>query len=189
MVDYDERRTNLPGGVRIDPAQFNREGTFTVTMAAAASAGATSLTVDPLPDDLRVGDILDFTGAGEFAKVTTAAAEGEETVAVEALDAGIEDGDTATVIGAGVKTIPAGTVIGRTNAERDADTAFGPADDADDEVFILVNTIQDADINADAEVMRRGAGIKVNLFPGWDNLSAAIQTALADKYELTRGRG
>ena len=116
---------SLPGFV-VDPHSINRnsgrqidwdavgEGyrstAVLVTMAAEATATATSLTVDPLPGAVKAGTLLRF-GAGEYAYVTTDAAAGAEELVVEAIPATIEDGDTATVPGDGDKSIPAGTIM------------------------------------------------------------------------------
>jgi hypothetical protein len=87
-----------------------RSTAFTVTMAAEATATATSLTVDPLPGAVPAGTLLRFW-AGEYAYVTEAAAAGDEALTVEAIPATIENGDTATVPGTGAKSIPAGTMM------------------------------------------------------------------------------
>lgn len=85
------------------------DGGFVVQMNGAAIATAVSLTVDPLKGPVKAGTLLNFTGPGEVAVVTTDAALGATTIAVEPLDAAIEDNDTATVPGTGKKKVPAGT--------------------------------------------------------------------------------
>lgn len=67
----------------------------TVTTSAQADAGATSIAVNALSAALPIGTILNFSGAGEFAILTAAAAQGATALTVEALDATIESGDTA----------------------------------------------------------------------------------------------
>jgi hypothetical protein len=100
------------GGHQIDWAavgeQFRATPGQIVTMAAAALAAATSLTVEALTYAIPAGTVLNFTGAGEFAITTAAAAAGATSITVEALDAAIEDDDTATVAGSGSKYLPAG---------------------------------------------------------------------------------
>jgi hypothetical protein len=104
------------GGHTIDWAsvgeEYRRTPGQTVTMAAAASAGAVSLTVEALTYAIPSGTTLNFTGAGEFAITTADAAAGATALAVEATDAAIEDDDTAIVAGSGDKFIPAGTRMG-----------------------------------------------------------------------------
>lgn len=95
------------------PVSYIAGTSYTITAAAAALAAATSITVAALPVALPVGTILNFTGAGEFATLTASAAAGATTLTVEALDAGIEDTDTATykISYSQAKVIPAGTVM------------------------------------------------------------------------------
>jgi hypothetical protein len=85
---------------------------FVVTTTALAAAAATSIAVVALPGALVAGQLLDFTGAGEVAVVAApGAAAGATSVPVEALDAAVENGDTAIVAGSGKKRLPAGTVV------------------------------------------------------------------------------
>lgn len=89
----------------------------------------------------------------------------------------------------GRRPIPAGTVIGRTLAERDASAAFGLAVNTDDEIFIVAFDVTDAaDIN-DCEVLRAYAGvlIKENFLPGFSGLAALLQTAIRARYNCVRG--
>lgn len=185
-VDYHDREHNLPGGARLDPAAFPYTGQYTAKANGAAAAGATSITVDPLPADIQIGQVLDWTGTGELSRVTAKALKGAVTISVEALDAGVEDNDEAGY-GNVRKTVRGGTIVGRTNAERDASAGFGPAADADDEVFITIFTVFDANINPDVELYRRGGGVKVNLLPAYAAASSAIKTKLDAKYEMVRG--
>lgn len=87
----------------------------------------------------------------------------------------------------GRKPIPSGTPIGRTIAERDAGDAFGPADAADDEVFLLAFDIPDAVLNDDAELYRPGSAVKENFLPGWAGLAAGVKTVIRDLYVCYRG--
>jgi hypothetical protein len=68
-----------------------RIGGQVVTMNGAASAAATSITVDPLPVALTVGMNLYFGQSQEFARVTAPAAAGATTVSVESLPQALED--------------------------------------------------------------------------------------------------
>ncbi len=66
----------------------------TIKLAAAAAAGAVSLTVDPLPIDLEIGDLLDF-GALEQVVVTVGAAgalAAATSVPVDALSGPVPSG-------------------------------------------------------------------------------------------------
>lgn len=187
-VDYFDRPYNLPGGARLHPADFAREGTFTVTVGAGgALAGALSIPVTALPGAVPAGTILDFTGPGEFALVTSDAAIGAVSLAVEALDAAIEAGDTATFQGSGKRYVPSGTCIGRTFAEAEANRGFGPAVATDEQIYLLLHTVIDADQNPDCELYRHGGAIKLNHLPGYAGLPAGVQQAIRDNYEITYG--
>ncbi len=87
--------------------------------------------------------------------------------------------------------VPAGTVVGRTVAERNSGAAFGVAADTDDDIFI---TVADVDINdantggrVDVDLVRHGTLIKVNFLPSYTAASAAMKTKLEAKYQLILG--
>lgn len=90
---------------------------------------------------------------------------------------------------AGKRTLPAGTLIGRTFAERTADTPYGAAADTDDEVYIVAYDIFDLNEVNDAEVLRGGTLIKENLLPGWSGLSATLKAKVRAVYQTTTGAG
>ena len=87
-----------------------------VTMAAAALADATSLTVEALEFAVPAGTLLYFGESGEHTRVSANAAAGATTLAVQAPHGAIEDGDTATIAGQGDKFIPAGEVMDEIDA-------------------------------------------------------------------------
>lgn len=89
----------------------------------------------------------------------------------------------------GRKPIPSGTILGRTIAERDAGTGYGPAAATDpaSEIFILAFDISDALKNDDAELYRPGSIVKENFLPGFGGLVAGVVTILRDRYILTHG--
>lgn len=90
---------------------------------------------------------------------------------------------------AGKRYVAAGSLIGRTFAEQDADTPFGVAADTDDEIFIVAYDIYDLNEINDAEVLRRGTLIKYNLLPGWTAMSAALKAKVRTAYQPTKGAG
>jgi hypothetical protein len=184
--DYFNRDSVLPGGVKVDPTQFPREGAVQVTVNGAVTAGATSITVDALTGPIPANTMLRFTG-GQMAFVNAAAATGATTLAVDALGFDIPDNAAAWYMGSGKVTIVDGTLIGRTFAERDAKTPFGPAVSTDEEVYALVHTIDDAIRNNDADVYRHGRLIDETHFPGWASLSGAMQTLVRSLYQTTIG--
>lgn len=189
LADYTSRDRLVPGGVKLDASQFPIEGTVVVSAPSGAAAAAISIAVEALSGPIPNGTILDFTGAGEFVKLTSAAAKGATTLAVEALDVAIEAGDTATYVGTGKKYVPAGKVVGRTIAERDAGTGFGPAAATDDELFILRFGVEDVSEDNDGVLVRPGSVIKENLLPEVldGTLATNVLTALRSRYVCQRG--
>lgn len=188
--DFLSRDYLLAGGVKVLAAQFPAFGSVVATVGAAgALAGAVSLPVAALSGAIPSGTTLDFGGA-KFARLTAPAAAGATALTVAALPTALVGGDTATYPGtSGKKQISAGSLIGRTFAERGTDTPFGPAADADDEVFVVAYDIYDvAEIN-DADVLRFGTLIKENLLPGWAGVSAALKAKVRAAYQTTMGAG
>jgi hypothetical protein len=92
-----------------------------------------------------------------------------------------------TADAAGIKNIPNGTLVGRTYAERDAGTAFGPAADADDEVLIVAFDVTDAAKNSDVELYRFGSIVKENFLPQWGSMSTALKAKIRAVYQTTKG--
>lgn len=183
-----EREHLIPGGAKLDAAQFAGERAVrAVVGAAGALAGATTVPVAALSGAIPVGTTLDFGGA-KFARLTVAAATGATSLTVAAIPTALVSGDTATYLPAGAfKTVPSGTVLGRTLAERDASTPFGPAADTDDEVYLLAFDVVDATVNNDVTLYRPGSLVKENFLPGVAALSATIRGKLRTTYVCTRG--
>lgn len=86
--------------------------------------------------------------------------------------------------------IPAGTVVGRTIAERNALAPLGPAADTDVDIYITAFDVTDALVLDDVELLRPFAGllIKENFLPTpLASLTSAIQTAIRARYTCTTG--
>ncbi|MDQ3547870.1 MAG: hypothetical protein M3439_03535 [Chloroflexota bacterium] len=185
-VDYKERAVILPGGAKLVAAQFPVETAVTVTTTAAAAIGATTVAVTALTGPIPSGTILDFTGAGKFALLTAAAATGATTLTVEALTTALASGDVATYTGAsGRRYVPAGTLIGRTFAERDAGTGYGPWATGDNEVYLVLHDIFDAALNNDVDLYH--GRVKENFLPGFATLPAASVAAIRANFRTTKG--
>lgn len=189
LGDETSRDHLIPGGVKLDSAAFPVEDAVTVTVAAAgAPIGAVSIplsagTSGPIPS----GTFLNFTGVGEFALVTAPVPKGATAIPVEALDAAIEAGDTATYPGTGKKFVAGGTILGQTQAEMDAGAQWGPWTAGDDHVRVLRFPVEDVVDDNDGVLVRPGSVIKYNLLPQVP-LSAAQITALRTAgYVLQRG--
>jgi hypothetical protein len=186
--DFLNREHLLPGGVKLTPSAFPKTDAVTVT-AAATTAAAVTLNVAALPGAIPSGTTLNF-GGNKVAITTSAAAAGATTIPIQPLPTTLAGGETATYTGAALRTIPKATPIGRTITERDASTPFGPADAADDEIFLTAFDIPNADAvgySGDAEVVRHGTIVKENFIPGWTGLASGLKTALRARYTMIRG--
>ncbi len=186
--DYFNREHMIPGGARLLAASFTDTDAVVVTVGAAGAAGgATSVPVAALSGPIPNGTLLSF-GTNKFARLTAAAVAGATTLTVAAIPTALVSGDTATYAGVGTTvTVPSGTVVGRTIAERDAGTAFGPAGAADDEVYIVCFDVYDAIMNPDIELYRPNSIVKENFLPVWTALAAGVQTKVRAAYICTRG--
>lgn len=186
--DYLGRDNLIPGGVKIDAAQFKSDDAVTVVVGAAgAGLGATAVPVAALSGALPVGTVLWF-GTTKSAQLTAAAAKGAVSLAVTALPVALVSGDTATYLGVGPKYIPSGTIVGRTLAERDAMTPFGVPADADDEIYLIAFDITDATRNDDAELYRPNNIVYENFLPAdFAAASATIKGKVRTLYRCTIG--
>jgi hypothetical protein len=81
--------------------------------------------------------------------------------------------------------VPHGTIVGRTTAEREAGADFGPAGDADDEVFLVLD---DTDVSATSDrgtnLYRHNSLVKFDRLPSWEGASAAVKDKLRAAYTL-----
>lgn len=186
--DYLDREHLIAGGARLDPAQFaDSESVIATVGAAGAAQGATSVPVAALTGPIPSGALLDFGGA-KFARLTAAAAPGATALTVAALPTALVSGDTATFSPRGaLKNVPSGTLIGRTFTERDANTPFGPAADADDEVYLLAFDVTDAATDPDCTLYRPGSLVKENFLTSFPGLSTALKAKVRSLYQCVRG--
>jgi hypothetical protein len=185
--DFLGREHLVPGGARLDAAQFYRTDSVVATVGVAGAAqGATSVPVAALTGAIPSGTVLDFGGA-KFARLTAAAAAGATSLTVAALPTALVSTDTARYTGVGVRDVPSGTLLGRTVTEREAGTGYGPWASGDDEVYLLAFDVTDPSINADCELYRNFGIVKENLLPGWANYTSGMKTALRGAYRCTTG--
>lgn len=186
--DFFDRDHMIPGGAKLDPAQFTDTDSVVVTVGAAgAIATATSVPVDALSGPIPSGTTLYF-GTNKYATLTAAAALGATSLTVAALATALVDNDTATYSGVGAAvTVVSGTIVGRTIAERDAGTPYGPAADADAEVYIVCFDRYDVTLNADIELYRPNSIVKETFLPGWAAISAAVKAKIRAAYVCTVG--
>lgn len=185
--DFLNREHLLPGGAKLLASAFLAEDAVVVTLSGAEAIGQTAISVNALSGPIPSGAILK-SGAGEFMQLTAAAAAGDTTLTVEALEVAWESGDTATYAGA-VRTVVvrSGTLVGRTYTERDAGTGFGPAADADDEVYLTAFEVPDVLTSNDVDLYRPGGLVKENFLPVFSTLSVALKAKIRSLYQTTRG--
>lgn len=188
--DFLGREQLVPGGAKVDPAAFVTQAAQTVEIDGAVAAGAVLLTVDALTADLAPGTMLNFGIPGLMAYCPVGAVAGAVTIPCAPLDRAIPDEATAIVGATSHKNCPAGTVVGRTFAERDAASPYGIAADADDEIAIVAFDRVNIDVISDIDLVRPFAGvtIKENFLPNFDALSAAVKAAVRERYLCTIGR-
>lgn len=192
----------IPGGGRVVASAFPFVDAVTVTVGAAgAAADATEVPVDAIsmanPASNKSGVVipsgttLDF-GGDKFATLTADASIGDTSLTVRALVTALVDNDTATYDGMDRrKPVAAGTLVGRTFAERTAGTGFGAPDVAtpDDELFLTAFAVQDAAINPDVALLRHDTLIYEDKLPGWAELSATAQAAIRSRYHCIASAG
>lgn len=189
--DYLHRDTLIPGGAFVVASEFPVINTVVVTVAAGGAAqGAVAVPVAALSGAIPNGTLMSFS-SGEFAKLTAAAVAGATSLTVEALPNALEENDTYTYVGGNVRRyIPSGTLVGRTFAERESGTGFGPWAASDDEVFLVVHDIYDAADNAEVTLLRNGKVVKENFLPNWTDTAlwtSGAKAALRAKYNTTKG--
>lgn len=189
MGDFTARNRLVPGGAKANPALFPGAYGALLTFGAAAAA-ATSLpitTVGGTPVAIPTGTVID-AGGGKFARLTATAAVGATALTVQALPTAFVGGETATYGGpaGSVKSLPSGTIVSRTIAERNAGVAFHPAVSTDEEIFIVAFDVVDLNQIADIELYRDGI-VKENFLPGYANIPAALLTAIRSRYTCVRG--
>lgn len=185
--DFGSRDHLVPGPFKLDPTQFVATDAVTAVVATAgAGIGATTIPVDALSGPIPGGTILDFGGV-KLARLTTGAAAGDTALVVAPLTAAVVDNDDAIYPGGGKITVLSGTPLGRTIAERDAGTGFGPADEDDDEVFLNFFDVTDVAENDDAEMYRPGSQVYENFLPGWSGLASGVQLKVRARYLCTVG--
>ncbi len=181
------------GGAMIDLTQFLWTDGTTVTVAAAgASVDDTTIPLkEPYPlKKIPSGQVIDF-GGKKFARLTAEAAAGATSLTVAALPTALTEDDSATYKGvSGRYVIPGGTLLGRTYAERESGTPFGPADLDNDEEFYLsiYPVLADEDSQDDmtrgiVDLLAHNTQISENRLPGWATASVAYKAKVRSIYQ------
>lgn len=163
--------------------------------SAGASVDATTVPVEALSGAIPNGTALYFGGSKKFALLTAAAAAGDTEITVQALPTALLDADVAYYEPNEDRPIASGTPVGRTKAERDAGTGFGPADKDDDELFLVAFPIENANyalVDFEAYKPNNDLTVKEDLLPDWgdtDIWEANLVTALRALYHFTLSGG
>lgn len=184
----------LPGGARLNAAQFDAEDAQTITLAAGAVTAGSNRTLNltaALRFPIPAGTILDF-GAGELCTLTNGAAQGATSITGVTVAADLEGGESTLFRGVlPSKPVMAGILVGRTFAERNSNTGFGPADVAtpDDQIFLTAFAVTDAAINPDVTLLRHGTLIYEDKLPNWSTMNAQTQAAIRARYQCIRSAG
>ena len=198
-ADFGGREHILPVPAKVDVAQFTDAAAVTVVTSGAA-AGATSVPVTALTPSVLAnttliangnvlipsGTVLYFGGA-KVAQLTADAVIGATTLTVAALPTLLAASDTARYSAFNQLFIPSGTVIGRTYAEAQANTAYGMAASTDDEIFCTMFDVTDARQNNDVELYRHNSLVRENYLPGY-GATGALGTSGAPTALLTKLR-
>jgi len=124
----------------------------------------------------------------DYGQAASKAFMGDFEDRVHILPGGVQLASAGSWSGLTNNIVPAGTLVGRTNAEKLAGADFGPAADADDEVFIVVD---EASVAAGSDrgtnVLRMGSVVKYNFLPSWAGASATLKGKLHSFYTLIQG--
>lgn len=182
----------IPGGAQVTASLFPGLDAVRVVSPAGAAAGAVAIPINALllsadGSPLAVGAVaipagalIDFGGA-KLAVTTVPVMRGATSISVRALPTTIAANDTGIYNGVMKRTVPSGTLIGRTLAERDAGGRLEPWTAGDEEVFL---TFWDADLSMVEEValLRDRAIVKENYLPGFAAMPAPMKAAIRARY-------
>lgn len=181
----------IPAGGKLDltAGVFRAPDAVMVNVGAAgALAAATTVPCDALSGPIPSGAFIEFNGTTKYAVTSAAAAAGATSITVRPLATALVDADIGWYAGAQILSIPSGTVVGRTYAERDTNSRYGPAADADDEMFLVAFDCDNiAENDGDVELVKPGTAIKENFLPGWSGLSAAVKAKIRALYVTQLG--
>lgn len=187
MGDFSNRDSILPAPAKLDANSFNGEDAVVVVVTANAIVDAVNVAVTALSNPIPAGTVIDL-GGKKFVRLTALAPKNAVTLAVSPLATALVATDTGTYKGIGKKRVASGLLVGRTYAERDAGTGFGPADVAgDQEIYLTAREASDLSRDNDMELYRHNRLVKENFLPGWSGLSGAVKTKIRELYTCITG--
>lgn len=187
--DYLSRETVMPVPAKLDAAQFNAVDAVVVKVTANRAVDAVQVDVAALLGPIPSGTTIPL-GGKKYITLTADAPAGAVSLAVSALGVAIVTNDTGTYKGVGKKSLPSGTLIGRTFAERDAGTAWGPADvtTPDDEIYLTTRDLSDLTKDNTVELYRHNKVVKENYLPGWATAVTAFKNKVRALYACIGGK-
>lgn len=185
-ADPIDDRNIIPGGAQLDPDKFPFSDGFKVSVSSAVVAGnGVSIPVTVLTGDIPAGYTLNF-GGNKYAVLTQKATKGDAVITAN-VSAPLSGNEIANYAGvSGKKLVKAGTLVGRTYAERDSGISFSPYAAGDEEVYLLAFDTQDAQKNPDCELLRHHTLVRDHLLPGWTELSQEAKSAIRLHYYTQR---
>lgn len=201
MADWAGREHLALFPAKIDAAQFSDVQGIKVVSTGVAAIGATTVPITALVYPLNASTVLIAAGnvvipAGttlkfsntKLAVLTADAVVGDTALTVAALQTALAANDTAYYSRFGTLFIPSGTLVGRTYAERDANTSFGVADVAgpDDEIFLTAFDVPNALENNDVELYRNTERVYENYLPNYATLSAPTLAKIRALYQCSK---
>lgn len=187
--DFGGREHVMAFAGRVNPYAFTDANGVVVTTTALAAAAAVAIPVTALARAIPRHTILFFGETGEIARLSADAAAGAVSLAVDPLPNAIESGDVAVYSPYGRRALKSGTLVGRTYAERDANTAFEPAASTDDEFYLVLFDKEDLFTDANIELYRPGGQVAENYLPDWATIStnAPLLAKLRAVYQCIKG--
>jgi hypothetical protein len=180
--------TLMPHGAKYDPQLLIAVDRAVMTVSGALAIGATKIVL--------VAKILNSTGIPSGTTLTFGATQvvtsawtspDSKEILVFPIPAAIADATVCTYAGIGARPLYAGTLVGRTYAQRDAGVMFHNAVDADEEIYIVAFDIPDALRTNEISLIRPQTRIKENRLPGFSSLSATLKTKVRTLYQCYRG--
>jgi hypothetical protein len=204
--DFLDRVHLEPYPAKIDYTTFTDSVGIPVQVTAAATQGATSITVSALQPSLYPatsiiasgnvllpnGTVLSF-GSGKFAQLTADASVGATTLTVAALPTALTGSESTVFSKYGTETIPSGSIVSRTIAQRDAASPWHAAIATDADIRLVAFDLPNAKVDAVAALYKPGSRVKENYLPGYSTVlrpggtDSSLMTALRAIYECYPG--
>lgn len=181
-------------------------GATTIPLTTALAPSVQSVTAIPAGTVLiNQGTILYF-GGSRFARLAAPGKLGDTTLTTDPLPTALVSGDRApystsfslfpagnnfpNAVYSASPIVTSGILIGRTWAERDAGTGYGPAVVATDEEIGILAMDVNLEVGNECEIYMANAGNTVyeNFLPNWATLPAADKAFIRSRYVAITGQ-